>query len=615
MSSMRRLLPLALSLGLGLIALLWALAMLESIVFDERQQAKDSIESQEAALSEYARRTLELRLQARLHDRAEAFDRALADPLAPREGLLLIVDEQQRIPPRPRIATGDGTPAKDLYERLRARQMPPELELGSPPRQRVELLFELREAMERDVGAEVQEATWALLQHRTMFVLDSAFDIPLMIAMLDDFVEHSRPAPELMTTVLRDGYGRKPDPHLDALQRLLLRRRDRFTDADFEFLAARIVALSNEADTPVDDFELALETETSERIPRPNMIPGPVLLDEGRWYLAPHSPSQLRGVTVDAHAHVDAVQEEMRRRGLLEPEDRIELAPLTKSAFLDTLAFEVEAPRLRAAFAEAEERFWLKTGFVGGCALLALVIVILGVSMQRRRHRFVELKSDFVATVSHELRTPLASIRLMAETLQRRTRDVPAARDYPQRIVRDIDELAFLVENILSFNRLDKGRWDPRRSDVEIRPLLDEIVEDLPEYGFSQVDVDVGGLDVVMHGDRELLKLLLRNLIKNACTYNERQPIHLELRGETRGSHFVIEIADNGVGIPAAEQGRIFEDFRRVAGTRARGSGLGLSICRKTMEAHGGRIRIVSSSPEGTRFALEFPAPMVNAGS
>jgi signal transduction histidine kinase len=75
----------------------------------------------------------------------------------------------------------------------------------------------------------------------------------------------------------------------------------------------------------------------------------------------------------------------------------------------------------------------------------------------------------------------------------------------------------------------------------------------------------------------------------------------------------VVEVADNGVGIPAADHGRIFEDFQRGAGTRARGSGLGLSICRKTMEAHGGRIRIVRSSPEGTRFALEFPATMVRS--
>lgn len=615
MLSMRRLLPLAVALGVGLCALLWGLATLESIVLDERHQARDGIASQEAALAEYARRTLELRLQAELHDRQEAFDAAIADPMAPSDGLLLVESGQQRLPRRPRAAPGDATPAQVLYRQLRQRITPPDLETGSPPLRRVELYFELRDAIHRDVREEIEEATWALLRHRTMFVLDSAFDVPLMVALLDDFVEHSRPAPELMATILREGYGRKPNAPLDALQRLLLRRRDRFSAADFRFLADRIAALSRQAGVPVDDFEASVHLSPAATVPRPTWVREPLVLDGGRWYMAPHSPSQLRGVAVDVHGHVDALQDEMRSRGLLEPEDQLRLPPFSGSAALATLPFEVQAPRLARARAEAEGRFWLKTAFVGGCAVLAMGIVVLALLLQRRRHRFVELKSDFVATVSHELRTPLASIRLMAETLERRTKDVPAARDYPRRIVRDIDELAFLVENILSFNRLDKGRWQPRRAEVALRPLLDEVLEELPQYGSCEVELSVEDLDaVVLHGDRELLKLLLRNLVKNACTYNERQPVRLRLRGRTLRSRLVVEVADNGVGIPAGEQGRIFEDFRRVAGTRARGSGLGLSICRKTMEAHGGRIRIVSSSDEGTCFALEFPMAMVRAG-
>lgn len=613
--SMRRLLPLAIALGVGLCALLWGLAALESIVLDERHQARDGIASQEAALAEYARRTLELRLQAELHDRQDAFEAAIADPMAPADGLLLVESGQQRLPRRAQAAPGNTSPGQTLYHRLRRRTMPPGLETGSPPRQRVELYFELRDALDRDIRDEIEEATWALLRHRTMFVLDSAFDVPLMVALLDDFVEYSHPAPELMSALLREGYGRKPGAPLDALQRLLLRRRDRFSATDFRFLADRIVALSRQAQVPVDDFEAAIDRPPAAAVPRPTWVREPLILDGGRWYMAPHSPSQLRGVAVDVYGHVDALQDEMRSRGLLEPEDRLSLPPLPGAAALSTLPFEVEAPRLARARKEAEGRFWLKTAFVGGCAGLALSIVVLALLLQRRRHRFVELKSDFVATVSHELRTPLASIRLMAETLERRTQGMAAARDYPRRIVRDIDELSFLVENILSFNRLDKGRWQPRRSDVALVPLVEEVVEDLPQYGFSQVEVTMEGLDDrVLHGDRELLKLLLRNLVKNACTYNERLPIRLTLRGGDEGASFVVRITDNGVGIPAAAQGRIFEDFYRVTGTRARGSGLGLSICRKTMEAHGGRIRIASTGPEGTSFALEFPAAMARPG-
>lgn len=611
---MRRLLPLALALGLGLLALLWGLAALESIVIDERHQARDNIASQEAVLAEYARRTLEQRLQAQLLEQHQAIEAAAEDPLVPARGLLLVEDGRQRLPRPTTAVPGTATPARALYDQIRRREIPTDLEAGSPPQRRVELVLELRDAAEQGYPDEIGDAMRAVLRHRASFVLDSAFDLPVMVAMLDDFTARIRPASELMVGLLRDGFGADPGARLAALQRVLLRRRDRFTAPDFRFLAERVAQLSRDAEVPVDDFVAVADGPIEPLVALPRRVNEPMLVGGGRFYVAPHSISQVRGVEVDVIAEVDVLEEEMRRRGLLEPEDRVTLPPLLEPTPLGTLPFEVNSPRLRRAGARAEERFWLKTGFVAGCAALALIIVVLSLSLQRRRYRFVELKSDFVATVSHELRTPLTSIRLMAETLERRTRNVPAARDYPQRIVRDIDELSFLVENILSFNRLDKGRWQPRRSDVELAPLLDAVMEELSHYGYGEISLRTEGLEgMVLHGDRELLLLLLRNLVKNACTYNERRPVDLQVRAHANDRYFVVEISDNGVGIPAVDQGRIFEDFQRVAGTSARGSGLGLSICRKTMEAHGGRIRIVRSSPEGTRFALEFPATMVHA--
>ena len=232
--------------------------------------------------------------------------------------------------------------------------------------------------------------------------------------------------------------------------------------------------------------------------------------------------------------------------------------------------------------------------------------------MQSRKQKFVELKSGFVSAVSHELRTPLASIRLMAETLERRTKNVPGTRDYPTRIVREIDDLSFLVENLLSFNRLDKGRWKPRRQDVAMDDVVDTLEEDLRAVGARPVELQTSGLSgVTVHADPELLRLLLRNLGKNACLYNERDPVRLSLRARTEGARWILEVTDNGVGIPAAEWGRIFGDFYRAPGTRARGSGLGLAICRHIMEAHDGSIEIAQSSPEGTTFALAFPATIL----
>jgi len=98
--------------------------------------------------------------------------------------------------------------------------------------------------------------------------------------------------------------------------------------------------------------------------------------------------------------------------------------------------------------------------------------------------------------VSHDLRTPLASIRLQAETLMRRLRGNPEARDYPERIVRDVDGLSFLVENILSFNRLEHGGWQPRRADVSLRELVGGLRADLerqmPRKVSVAIDADAG---------------------------------------------------------------------------------------------------------------------------
>src|SRR5262245_30441861 len=131
MTSMRRLLPLAIALGVGLLALLWGLASLESIVIDERHQARDNVASQEAVLAEYARRTLEQSLQAQLLAQHPAIEMAAEDPLAPAAGLLLVEEGRQRLPRLAPAQAGQDTPARTLYERIRRREIPAELEAGS----------------------------------------------------------------------------------------------------------------------------------------------------------------------------------------------------------------------------------------------------------------------------------------------------------------------------------------------------------------------------------------------------------------------------------------------------------------------------------------------------
>jgi signal transduction histidine kinase len=241
--------------------------------------------------------------------------------------------------------------------------------------------------------------------------------------------------------------------------------------------------------------------------------------------------------------------------------------------------------------------------------VLVAGVMALGYLTYRRRHRFLALKGDFVSAVSHELRTPLASIRLMAETLERRTRDVPGVRDYPARIVRDIDGLGFLVENILSFNRLSRGKWKPQRESVRLGDVVARLAAERDLWARRAAELTGDDLDrVVLRADRDLLKLLLTNLLRNACSYNERDPARVRLSAVPRpAGGWIVRVGDNGVGIPTAEHERIFDDFYRAREGSERGSGLGLAICRKVMEAHGGSVRVAESSPAGTTFELCFP--------
>jgi signal transduction histidine kinase len=240
------------------------------------------------------------------------------------------------------------------------------------------------------------------------------------------------------------------------------------------------------------------------------------------------------------------------------------------------------------------------------CAVLSLGIAALAFVAQHRKYRFLELKSDFVATVSHELRTPLASIRLLAETLEWRLAEGTDARDYPARIVRETDGLNFLVENLLSFNRIDKGRWVPRLEPVRLDELVSLLRRDLEAWSKVPVELEAEVGEQAFRADAQLLRLLLSNLARNACAYNTRTPVRLRIEALPGGR---VRFSDNGIGIPQAQWETAFEEFVRLPGQGrdVPGSGLGLALCRRIMRLHGGSLRVAASSPEGTTFELAFP--------
>ena len=217
------------------------------------------------------------------------------------------------------------------------------------------------------------------------------------------------------------------------------------------------------------------------------------------------------------------------------------------------------------------------------------------------------LKSDFVSNVSHELRTPLSLIRLYAETLEMGRLTSPEKYQEYYRIIRkESERLTALINNILDFSRIEAGRkeYDFRETDMSelVHNTLDSYRYQLEQSGFQfeeKID-DVPPMRV----DREAMARSLLNLVNNALKYSQdRKYIGVNLYRDN-GS-VKLEVVDQGIGIPHQEQQKIFEKFYRVGDPlvhNTKGSGLGLSLVRHIVQAHGGEVAVDSAPGQGSKF-------------
>lgn len=334
-------------------------------------------------------------------------------------------------------------------------------------------------------------------------------------------------------------------------------------------------------------------------------------LDDGRWRVRLDAAASGIAARLDPVQQVRDVRETMAGAGLLAAED--ELSPATFTRITGSAPpVRLSLPGLDSSMRAAERALVLKSGLLGFTLLLVAALVAVTLLAERRRRRLVELKADFVSMVSHELRTPLASIRLLGETLARRLEGSPLAKDYPARIVRDAEGLSFTVENILSFNRLEKGRVVARTGEVCVRALVEAVRQEVAGEGAPEVEWSVEVPPALrVRADEAWLRLVLANLVRNAITHGDGELRRVEIRAAVRAGALHVDVSDNGPGIPEDARARLFDPFFRAARPGIRGSGLGLAICRLAMGLHGGEVELLESAPGGTTFRLAFPASVV----
>lgn len=253
----------------------------------------------------------------------------------------------------------------------------------------------------------------------------------------------------------------------------------------------------------------------------------------------------------------------------------------------------------------------------GSVLSVVLVAVLLaGYLVLRDVHReadTAELRSHFVASVSHELRTPLASIRAHAETLLLgRTPGAETTSEYLRTIVSESERLGRLVDSVLEFSRIEQGRKIYRMRvtalDDVVRAAARTMEYPLSQLGFT-LDIRSDGTHPTVLGDPEALTHAILNLLSNAMKYSG-EARRIEMQTGTRGGDAFVEVTDHGIGIPRDEHSRIFERFHRVRSTETEGiagAGLGLALALHVVEAHQGRIAVVSDVGRGSTFAVNLP--------
>ena len=223
-----------------------------------------------------------------------------------------------------------------------------------------------------------------------------------------------------------------------------------------------------------------------------------------------------------------------------------------------------------------------------------------------------QMRSDFVSMVSHELRNPMATIRGFGQILRDKP-DVLAGekrRDAYDVIVRQVDRMSSLVDNVLEVSRMESDTFSYAFAPYDLRALLSECVEEArASWPGHPIELEAAKRLPKATGDRERMKQVIANLLSNACRYSGFDGAVI-VRASVDGGTARIDVADQGVGIAPEHQGVLFQRFARVrtADTaNVRGTGLGLYISRRIVESHGGRISVASEPGRGSTFTVEVP--------
>jgi two-component system, OmpR family, sensor histidine kinase CiaH len=248
---------------------------------------------------------------------------------------------------------------------------------------------------------------------------------------------------------------------------------------------------------------------------------------------------------------------------------------------------------------------------IGEGAIFLIVILIASIFVYqavRRQIRLQHQQENFMMAITHELKTPIAIAKLNLETLLKYSLSEEKKQKMLQATLQETNRLNTLASNILVSSQLEGGRYRIAKEELDFSDLTKTAINDFknrfPERPF-QCEIEP---EIDINGDPLLLQILVNNLIENAIKYSPKEGL-ITFKLFQKNKTIQFHVMDEGPGIPEDEKKRIFEKFYRIGNetTRtAKGTGLGLYLCKKIVEDHKGNIKVADNLPRGSTFMVSF---------